>query len=349
MDFIVKYISFFVVQDEQEEKVYKHYQTLDETGYDASELKTFLDGELMRITNRKVERHPKSDQVPTKIGRFVVEEGYDLGSNPNYNLFKRIRNADTKDDYTTASNQLVRTYLDASAVRGGVLLIAQAKLNKYFDEPFVFVIKCDFEQKIASITNEMTLIRQVETAISAKNMKSIMYPYMPEEGMLETWELKVHQASHARYFEDFLKYVEYEKTITNIVSTQVVEMASQYIAETYQEESEERGKEESALEAWATSPQREIQEKWTQEQVVEASAHLVEQMPELELKMKLDNIQIKALLSDFGDSVHIAKVNGKYILLIEGDGIEFGSGHSPVEMLKPGELHEVIEKIGRRG
>ncbi|PGW22273.1 hypothetical protein COD88_28110, partial [Bacillus cereus] len=27
---------------------------------------------------------------------------------------------------------------------------------------------------------------------------------MPEEGMVEVGELKIHQASHARYFEDFL-------------------------------------------------------------------------------------------------------------------------------------------------
>ncbi len=32
---------------------------------------------------------------------------------------------------------------------------------------------------------------------------------MPEEGMVEVGELKIHQASHARYFEDFLKFVEH--------------------------------------------------------------------------------------------------------------------------------------------
>jgi hypothetical protein len=37
----------------------------------------------------------------------------------------------------------------------------------------------------------------------------ISYPFMPEEGILEEHELKINQSSHARYFEDFLKYVEY--------------------------------------------------------------------------------------------------------------------------------------------
>ncbi|MGQ0516955.1 DUF3900 domain-containing protein, partial [Bacillus sp. D-CC] len=46
-----------------------------------------------------------------------------------------------------------------------------------------------------------------EMATTTKNMKSIQYPYMPEEGMVEVGELKIHQASHARYFEDFMFFV----------------------------------------------------------------------------------------------------------------------------------------------
>lgn len=75
---------------------------------------------------RKSERHPKSEQVPTKIGRFVVEPGHDLDSNPNYNLFHRTRIADTKEQFYEMSEQFVRTYLDTSAVRGGVFLVASA-------------------------------------------------------------------------------------------------------------------------------------------------------------------------------------------------------------------------------
>ncbi|MEX5522423.1 DUF3900 domain-containing protein, partial [Bacillus cereus] len=209
MDFEINYLSFYVVQVEGKgeavDKRYKHFQTLDAEEYEDSSLKEFLNGELLKISKRKVERHAKTEQAPTKIGRFIVEEGHELDSNPHYNLFNRIRFAETKENFKDMSEPLVYTYLDTSAVRGGVFLIAQAKLRKYFDDPFVFVMKCDFEPKVASISDESTLIRNVEMAITTKNMKSIQYPYMPEEGMVEVGELKIHQASHARYFEDFLK------------------------------------------------------------------------------------------------------------------------------------------------
>ena len=65
------------------------------------------------------------------------------------------------------SEPLVYTYLDTSAARW-CILIAQAKLRKYFDDPFVFVMKCDFEPKVASISDESTLIRNVEMAITTK-------------------------------------------------------------------------------------------------------------------------------------------------------------------------------------
>lgn len=133
----------------------------------------------------------------------MVEQGYDLGSNPNYNLFQRIRLAESVEDFSKACDEVAATYTDTTAVRGGVLLVAKAKLNKYFDEPFVFILKCDFEQKVASITDQKTLIRNVQMAITTKNMKSIQYPFMPEEGMVEEGEVKIHQSSHSRYFEDF--------------------------------------------------------------------------------------------------------------------------------------------------
>ncbi|WP_066149358.1 DUF3900 domain-containing protein [Halalkalibacter krulwichiae] len=351
MDFDIQYLSFFVLQvdgqGEQADKAFKHYQTLDQASYEESTLKDFLDGELMKVAKRKVERNPKSDQVPTKIGRFIVEPGYNLDTNPNYNMFNRIRTAQTSEDFKDNSEQLVRAYMDTSAIRGGALLVLRAKFNKYFDEPFVFVLKCDFEQKVASITDEKTMIRHVERAITTKNMKSIQYPYMPEEGMLEEWELKIHQSSHARYFEDFLKFVEYHQSMPEIVKTQVIQMAQQHIAETYQEESPERQQEEEYIEAWSNTPVREMQEKWTPEQVVEASAPIIEHQPEIELKLKLDHIDVKAMLSDFGVSLHIAKVNGKYVIVIEGDSFTFEKGVSPVEFLKPEPLDEVLKKIGR--
>ncbi|MGJ9385509.1 DUF3900 domain-containing protein [Salipaludibacillus sp. CF4.18] len=351
MDFTIQYLSFFVLQGDgqgdQGNKSFKHYQTLDEETYLDHPLKDFLDGELMKITKRKSERNPKSEQVPTKIGHFVVEPGYELDTNPNYNLFQRLRLANVLDEFKDHSEKLVRSYLETSSIRAGAMLVIRAKLDKFMDDPFIFILKCDFEPKVASITNEQTLIQHVEMAITAKNMKSIQYPYMPEEGMLEEWELKIHQSSHARYFEDFLKYVEYNRSMVEIIRDKVVETAQQYIAETYEENSEERAQEEESIEAWSNTPERQLQEKWTTEQVVEASYPIIDHQPEVELKLKLDHMEVKALLSDFSDNLHIAKVNGKYVILIEGEAFSFDKSASPVEFLQPDSLENVLKRIGK--
>ncbi|MEH7482886.1 DUF3900 domain-containing protein [Neobacillus drentensis] len=352
MDFQVQYLSFFVIQvegkGEQADKRNKHYQTIDEEEYEDSSLKEFLDGEFAKIVKRKVERHPKADEVPTKIGYFVVEEGHDLTSNPNYNLFNRARFAESKEAFLVEGETFVNTYLNTSAVRGGVFLVARAKLARYFEEPFVFILKCDFEPKVASISDESTLIRHVEMAITTKNMKSIQYPYMPEEGILEEHELKINQSSHARYFEDFLKYVEYAQSMPEIVKTQVMEMVRGHVEEAFEPESEEREQFEGAMEIWAASEKRELQEHFETEQVIEAAAQIIEHTPELELKMKLDHVSVKGLLADFGDTIHLAKVNGKYLLMVEADSVIFEKGFSPIEFLRPDDVEHVLEKIRRK-
>lgn len=352
MDFEIIYLSFYVVQVEgsgdNTRKTVKHFQTMDQSAYEESPLKDFLDGELAKISKRKVEKHPKHEQTPTKIGRFIVEEGYDVASNPNYSLFSKVRKAETKETFQELNEQIVQAYVDTAAIRGGVLLIANAKLRKYFDEPFLFIMKCDFEPKVASISDESTLIRNVEMAITTKNMKSIQFPYMPEEGIIEEAELKIHQASHARYFEDFLKFVEYGESMPEIIKSQVMTMVQEHIEETYQEESEEKEQFETAMEMWATSPKRELQERFSTEQVTEAAAQIIEHTPDIELKMKLDHISIKGLLSDFGESLHLAKVNDKYVLLVEADFIQFEQGYSPIELLRPDELDVVIERMKRK-
>lgn len=353
MEFEVQYLSFYVVQVEgkgdQADKRYKHFQTLNEEEYENSPLKDFLDGEFTKIVKRKVERHPKTDEVPTKIGYFIVEEGHDLTSNPNYNLFHRARFAESKDDFQQESEKFAIAYVDTSAVRGGAFIVARAKLRKYFDDAFVFILKCDFEPKVASISDESTLIRQVEMAITTKNMKSIQYPFMPEEGMIQNNELKINQSSHARYFEDFLKYVEYGQSMPEIVKTQVIEMVRGHMEETFEPESEEREQLENAMEIWAASEKRELQERFEPEQVIEAAAQLIEHTPELELKMKLDHVSVKGLLADYGDSIHLAKLHGKYVLLIEADTVTFEKGFSPVEFAKPDEIATVVEKIRQKG
>ena len=352
MDFSLQYLSFFVIQTdgdtESSAKRFKHYKTLDHDEYEESELKDFLNDEFTKIVKRKVERNPNSANVPTKIGRFMVEPGYELDSNQNYNLFQRLRDADNKERFFGIADELVRIYMDTSAVRGGAFIIALSKLNTYFDEPFLFLLKCDFEPKIATIS-EKSLITQVEMAISARSIKSIQYPHMPETGTLEHWELKIHQASHARYFEDFLKYVSYEKPLPEVIGEQVVDMVHQYISDTFQEETgAARSEAENAVEVWAASEKRELQEWWSQEQVEVAAAALVEQKEDLPFAFKIGNASVSGQLSDFGITIHFAKHNDRYVAVLEGDAFQFQKGLSPVELLQPQSLEELLPLIGTK-
>lgn len=352
MDFTVQYLSFYMVtvdgKGESQDKRYRHFQTLDKDTYAASSLHEFLDGELAKIVKRKVDRHPKTDQAPTKVGHFIVEEGHDLTSNPNYNMLQRVQNAKTLDEFQQYAEFLTRTYIDTSAIRGGVFLIVSAKLSMLYDEPFVFILKCDFEPKVASIADETSLIHNVEMAITTKNMKSIVFPYMEEEGILHDNELKLHQASHARYFEDFLKFVAYGESLPEIVKNQVYDMVIEHVQETLPQEGEAIEKFEEAMQIWAESPKREIQEHFTTEEVVEAAAAITEHSPDLELKFKADHIAIKGYLSDFADTIHIAKVNNRYVTIIESDTLLFEKDFSPIEFLKPDEVQDVIEKIEKK-
>lgn len=345
MDFDVLFLSFYVIQEVEGSKTIKHYQTMNKEEYAESPLHDFLGGELKKIAKRKVERHPKAENVPTKLGYFVVEEGHDFSSNPNFVLFNKAAFAETKEDFHEHAERFVQLYADTSAVRGGVFIVTSAKLNKYFDEPFLFILKCDFEPKVASISDEKTLIRNVEMAITTKNMKSIQYPNMPEEGMIEEGELKIHQASHARYFEDFLKYVDYNEPMPEVMKAQVVEMVTEHIAEAFEPDSTEMKEFEQELEVWSVSDKREIKERLDSHQVIEAAAHIVEHTPEAELRMKLGDTDIKGYLSDFGENIHLAKVNGRYVALIEADNILFDKGVSPIEFHKPEELQAIVDLI----
>jgi hypothetical protein len=347
MDFDILYLSFYVIQVEGEEssKSIKHYQTMEKEEYEQSSLHEFLGGELKKIVKRKVDRHPKAENVPTKLGYFVAEEGFDLSSNPNFVLFNKACFSKTKDEFHEYAEKFVQMYADTSSVRGGVFIVATAKLNKYFDEPFLFILKCDFEPKVASISDEKSLIKNVEMAITTKSMKSIQYPHMPEEGMVEESELKIHQASHARYFEDFLKYVDYNEPMPEIMKAQVMEMVTETIMESLEDESEEMKQFEQEMEVWSVSEKREIQERLDSHQVIEAAASIVEHTPEAELKMKLGDTDIKGNLSDFGENIHLAKVNGRYVALIEADTILFEKGVSPIEFHKPEDLQSVVNLI----
>lgn len=125
-------------------------------------------------------------------------------------------------------------------------------------------------------------------------------------------------------------------------------MVQQYMEDKWQAapESVERREEENAIEVWAASEKRELQEYWTHEQVTTASAALVEQKPDLPFSFKLGGVTIKGLLADFGVTLHFAKHNGRYVTVIEGDAFQFEKGVSPVELLQPPDLEEILPIIG---
>ncbi|GAA4701780.1 DUF3900 domain-containing protein [Brevibacillus fulvus] len=348
MNFSIEWLTFYLIEQlEGESKQIRFAKTLSHDEYQHSELRSFLDGEFTRIAKRKVEETPRSEGSPTKLGRFVLAEGHAIDSNPNYQSFQRILQAANKEDFKQSCSELVQAYLRTSQVRGGVLLIVRAKLDS-LDDRYVFLLKCDFEQKTAVITDESSLIANVQMAINAKNMKSIMYPLMIEPGLNDHYHVKIHQFSHARYFEDFLKFIEFPQTIGQIVTEEVLSMAKQQLDVLYPEPSEERMREEEAFELMAASPKRELSEKWEHETVMEAMQLLTDRQPDLELRFKLDHIQIRALLADYGTQVHIAKANGRYLVLLSGDSLQFEKGISPVELLKPKNLREIVRELENR-
>jgi len=351
MKFIIDWLSFYLIEQPQEEdgtKQVKMTRYVSHDEYEKSELRDFLEGEFARIAKRKAELNPKTEGTPTKLGQFVLEPGHPLDSNPNYALLQRLLAAETSGESKEPCQELLQSYLRTSLVRGGVLIVVRTRLE-LLDERYVFILKCDFEQKTAVITDEKSLISNVRMAINAKNMKSLMYPYMIESGMNDPYHVKIHQFSHARYFEEFLKFIDYPQTVTQIVSEEVITLARQHIEYAYPEETEERLREEEAIELIAASPKRELAEKWEHETVMEAMQIITDRQPEVELKFKLDHMQLRTLLADYGTSLHIAKLNGRYLVLLEGEQLQFERGVSPVELVKPKALADLVREIESRG
>lgn len=347
MNFEIEWLHFSVleaIEGDAASKQIRMQKLLSGDEYRKSELRSFLDGEFTRIAKRKAEPNPRNESSPTKIGQFVIVEGHALDSNPNYAHFQHLLGASTSDSVTRHCREMIQAYLRTSQVRGGVLLIVKTKLE-HFDDGFLFLLKCDFEQKTAVITDERSLINNVQMAINAKNMKSIMFPLLIEAGLVDPYHVKIHQFSHARYFEEFLKYIDYPQTVTELISQEVISLARQHIEMMHPEETQERRQEEEAIELMAASPKRELAERWEHETVLEAAQMITDLQPEIELKFKLDHIQIRSLLADYGTRIHIGKVNGSYVVLLEGDTLTFEKGMSPVEFLKPKELEQIVNAL----
>lgn len=77
------------------------------------------------------------------------------------------------------------------------------------------------------------------------------------------------------------------------------------------------------MELWATSGKRELQERLDTHEVMEAIAHIIEYTLDAQLKMKLGDTEITRLLADFGENIHLAKIIGRYVALIEAESIMF--------------------------
>lgn len=349
MDLHINFAAFFQIKDsEGSGKTAVHQSTLSEREYTDSAVETFLHEEFKKMFLRKAERHPSSPKSATKLGRFIVEPGFELASNPNYAMLERVRQTEDADSFTDESAKIIDAYIHTNSARGGVMLIVKASLPELSSQSFILLAKCDFEDHIVTLGDENDLLRQVNKAISTKGMKAVQFPHMPQEGLIEPWEVKIHQASHAHYFEDFLAYVEYPKTKNEMAAQEVVESAQEFVLSSFEEDSEERIAEEEVLEAWANTEERTLQERWEEEQVKDVARPILEKNPEVKLRLKLDHLKIDALLEDFGENLHIAKVGERYVVLLEGDYFSFDKEASPVEFLQPDDLDNITARIKAR-
>ncbi|TVP83839.1 MAG: DUF3900 domain-containing protein [Alkalicoccus sp.] len=345
----INYAAFFHIRDsEGSGKTAEHQSTLTENEYVDSAVETFLHEEFKKMFLRKAERHPSSQKSATKLGRFVVEPGFELASNPNYAMLERVRQTNSPEEFTSEAEKVTDAYVHTSAARGGIVIIVQAHLPDLSSQPFVLLTKCDFEDHIVTLGDEKSLLRQVNRAISTKGMKAVQFPHMPHEGMVEPWEIKIHQASHAHYFEDFLAYVEYPKTKKEAAAQEVVQSAHESVLSSFEEDSEERIAEEEVLEAWANTEERTLQERWEEEQVKEVALPILEKNPDVKLRLKLDHLKIDALLEDFGQNLHIARVGERYVVLLEGEYFSFDKEASPVEFLQPDSLDNITARMKAR-
>ena len=125
-----------------------------------------------------------------------------------------------------------------------------------------------------------------------------------------------------------------------------MEFVQTYVENKWPDENEEeRQQVEKEIELWAASEKRVIQDKWEPAEVIEAAERIVEIKPEIELKFRIGDTVVKGKLADFGNEVHIAKLNGRYAVILEGESISFDKAFSPVELLQPDSFEVVAQRI----
>ncbi len=50
---------------------------------------------------------------------------------------------------------------------------------------------------------------------------------------------------------------------------------------------------------------------------MEAASQIVEVQPNLEMKFKHDGVAVKGKIADYGSRIHIGRLNGRYMVMIE--------------------------------
>lgn len=66
------------------------------------------------------------------------------------------------------------------------------------------------------------------------------------------------------------------------------------------------------------------------------------------MQFKLDQLNVKGKLEDFGKNIHFAKLGDRYVVLLEGNDLQFDHHLSPVELLKPDKIEEVLNRVKNR-
>ncbi len=132
------------------------------------------------------------------------------------------------------------------------------------------------------------------------------------------------------------------------MNEQVLGFVQQYVEQVYEDNVEAKEREMEEMELWAHSEKRELQEKWEAAQVMEATSIMVEQKPDLDMKIKLGHMSVRALLADYGDRLHIAKLGDRYVVLLEAEALQFDQGISPVELLLPESLESLVHRLRQK-
>ncbi|WP_144558164.1 DUF3898 domain-containing protein, partial [Bacillus pumilus] len=85
------------------------------------------------------------------------------------------------------------------------------------------------------------------------------------------------------------------------------------------------------------------------EEVTLGGSQIVEQRPDMRMKMGLGEREIKGVLGEFGEWMDIGKVKNGYVVVVEGEEMVFEKGRRGVELDKGNGLKEVVREVRQKG